>query len=333
MNNATENYWHLDLAFDEETQQYKIYDKKCVFTDGVSYPEPYVFNQSNVGELLDLSFEANFSKESKTAILLSNAALTRKDAIEQMSIDGFNQPSVWTAVMNLPDLKDELGERVATKRTLNLIARGADPPPNPSTGRAFAATQYDGREKARLEADAARETEEAQEAQEAQARTTRLARFGDPIGPYMATPTKLIAAIAEDGRRNPNKVNSFVAPIPTEINLSLTMQGITGLAFYDTFLVDKLPRIYEDHGVFLINEIQHGVSPDGWITTIGGLYYFVNLTGKGQPSGGPIASDEEFVSPIDLIGTGPFESQAAQDELAKQAAVQRATSPTSKFSL
>lgn len=302
MNNATENYWNLDLAFDEETQQYKIYDRSCVFSDGVSYPEPYVFNKGNVGELLDLNFTANFSKESKTAILLASRAQTKKEATKEMSIDGFNQPSVWTEVMNLPDLKDELGDRVHTKRTLNAIARGADPPTNPSLVRAAHTMDWEDRGKAKSEADAAREAEEAQEQT---ARATRLARFGDPIGPYMATPTKLVAVIAEDGRRNPNQVNNFVAPIPTEIDLSFTIPGITGLAFYDTFLVDKLPRIYADHGVFLINEIQHGVSRSGWITTVGGLYYFVSLTGKGQPNSRPVAINED-ISAIDLIGTGPL---------------------------
>ena len=82
------------------------------------------------------------------------------------------------------------------------------------------------------------------------------------------------------------------------------MQGITGLAFYDTFLVDKLPRIYRDHGVFLINEIAHGITPSGWTTTIGGLYYFVNLTGKGQPSSDPISPTEQFPNWGEEVGTG-----------------------------
>ena len=102
MNNAVENYWHLDLAFDEETQQYKIYDKKCIFSDH-SIPEPYLFNRGTFGELHDLTFDANFSKESKTAILLASRAQTRQEAETEMSIDGFNQPSVWTEVMNLPE--------------------------------------------------------------------------------------------------------------------------------------------------------------------------------------------------------------------------------------
>lgn len=298
MNNATENYWHLDLAFDEETQEYKIYDKKCVFSDGVSFPEPYIFNQGNVGELLDISFEANFSKESKTAILLASRPQTKAEAIEEMSVDGFNQPSVWTEVLNLPDLKDELGEEVHNRRTQEITSRelnaGRVPP---MLKRSSMRGGFEDRQKAQAEADA-----RADELQ--QERLTRLARFGDPIVAYIANPTQLIAVISADGRRNPNKVNNFVSPIPTEINMSLTMQGINGLAFYDTFLVDKLPRIYRDHGVFLINEIQHGVTPDGWTTTLGGLYYFVNLTGRGQPSSDPVGLTEQFPNLGEAIGTG-----------------------------
>lgn len=298
MNNATENYWHLDLAFDEETSEYKIYDKKCVFEDSVSFPKPYIFNQGNIGELLDISFEANFSKESKTAILLASRPKTKAEAIKEMSVDGFNQPSVWTEVMNLPDLKDELGEKVHSRRAQVLTSRELSAGIVPSVlKRASMRGGNEDRRKAQAKAD-----EKADVSQ--QQRFTRLARFGDPILAYIANPTQLIAVIAEDGKRNPNKVNNFVSPIPTEINMSLTMQGITGLAFYDTFLVDKLPRIYRDHGVFLINEIAHGITPSGWTTTIGGLYYFVNLTGKGQPSSDPISPTEQFPNWGEEVGTG-----------------------------
>ena len=92
------------MAFDEEEQQYKIYDKKCIFDDGEKFPPPYLFNEGNRGELLELSFEANFSKEAKTAILLASEPKTREAAIEYMEIDGYNQHSVWTELMNLPAL-------------------------------------------------------------------------------------------------------------------------------------------------------------------------------------------------------------------------------------
>ena len=296
MNNATENYWHLDLAFDEEEQQYKIYDKKCIFDDGEKFPPPYLFNEGNRGELLELSFEANFSKEAKTAILLASEPKTREEAIEDMEIDGYNQPSVWTAVMNLPDLKDELKEGVHARRTTEASARREeiDPGAEEELRRSRAQDRKEDREQAKVDA-------EDRAAQEQQRRATRIARFGDPIGPYIGTPSVMIAAIAEDGRRNPKTVNNYVSPIPTEINMSMTMQGITGLSFYDTFLVDKLPRIYEDHGVFLINEIQHSITPSGWTTTIGGLFFFVNLTGEGQASDIPVESNVKILSDAETL--------------------------------
>ncbi len=301
MNNAVENYWHLDLAFDEETSEYKIYDKKCVFPSKVT-PEPYVFNRATAGELLDLGFEANFSKESKTAILLASAR-TRKEAMGQVS--SVNQPSIWTEVMNLPELKDELGENVQSVREAAFEeAREVDADPQAARNASLVR---------QITANRARKASEEEEERE---RLTRVARFGNGMEAYIASPTQLIADIAKDGTNNPDKINNFVSPIPTEINMTLTMQGITGLAFYDTFLVDKLPRIYEDHGVFLINQIQHAVSPSGWLTTIGGLYYFVNVSGESKPSDVPVEVNQPIPRPGEAVeGTTPNITKQEEDIL------------------
>ena len=286
MNNATENYWDLDLAFDEEIGEYKVYDRNCIF-GAKSVPEAYVFNRGKdgvaQGELIDLSFQATFSKEAKTSILLSSRAQTLKEATEEMSIDGFNQPSVWSDVLRLPDLKDELGDNIHAIRTK---ASGANQRARLVSGefaalnvnRSFAAAFSFARRKKRFRNE----------------RAPRLARFANALGAYIVAPTELIVRISEDGRLNSSTINNFVAPIPTEIDLSLTLVGINGLAFYDTFLVDKLPRIYRDHGVFLINEIRHDVSSTGWTTTIGGLYYFVTIAPTGQASDVVVSHNEEI---------------------------------------
>lgn len=316
MNNAVENYWDLDLAFDEEEQEYKIYDKKCVFGTK-SIPEPYVFNRATAGELVELGFEANFSKESKTAILLSNPAKTRGEAIGKTT-DGFNQPSIWTEVMNLPELKDELGENVQKTRE---AAFQSSRPDETEEGFTLDLTVLNRSVAGFLEniADAEAQAEAESE------RISRIARFGNGLEAYIAGSTKLILDLSNSGQRSPEKINNFVAPIPTEINLSLTTQGINGFAFYDTFLVDKLPRIYEDHGVFLINEIQHGVTLSGWLTTIGGLYYFVNVSGERKPSDQPVASNQEIPRPgVAVEGTTPTISKQEEDILRNNPRVTRA---------
>lgn len=281
MSNATENYWDLDLVFDEETQQYKIYDKKCVFGNK-DYPDPYLFNEANVGELLDLSFDADFSKEAKTAVLLASQTRTLEE-VTAARADGkgaaaFNQPSIYTLALNIPLLRDDLGLSVynarVEKNTAEVSKATTPAAPAAADNKAHGVVGHDVNDSMTPSTDAG-----------AAERLSRLDRFANSLGPYIAKPSELIAAIVEDGVSNINQINNFVAPIPTEINLSMRMQGITGFAFYDTFQVDKLPRIYRDHGVFLINDIKHEVSEnDGWTTEIGGLYYFVSPGGGGQPA-------------------------------------------------
>lgn len=277
MNNATENYWNLDLAFDEETQQYKIYDKKCVFSDK-NYPTPYVFNRGNQGELLSLGFSADFTKEAKTAILLAPKPRTQQEIREanDNEVGSFNQPNLYTQALNLPLLRDDLGLSVHNARLANLPALS----PYQKGQRA---------RRVRERAEATTERDEEQLQANVEIRKSRLDRFAHPLGAYIALPSDMLSKIFGSGIANPNQINNFVAPIPTEINLSMTIQGITGLAFYDTFQVDKLPQVYEDHGVFLINDIKHEVNAtDGWTTEIGGLYYFVDPRGRGQRSQDPI---------------------------------------------
>lgn len=283
MNNATENYWELDLAFDEETKQYKIYDKKCVFKDK-DVPTPYVFNRGNQGELLNLSFDADFSKEAKTAILLASRPITQKEIDGGATDEGaFNQPSLYTTALNIPILHDDLGLSVHNTR---LAAADALLTPGK---RAM------NRQRVREQEAADIEAEDKANTQERSARESRLERFAQPLGAYIALPSELIARIFNDGLKNPNQINNFVAPIPTEINLSMTMQGITGMAFYDTFLVDKLPEIYAEHGVFLINDIKHEVNnTDGWTTEIGGLYYFVHPQQTKPVSKEPVGPTEQL---------------------------------------
>ena len=290
MNNAVENYWDLDLAFDEETQQYKIYDKRCVFGEK-SIPEPYVFNRANTGELLELSFDASFSKESRTALMVTSRIRTRQEMQAGETEQGaVNQPNVWSVILNVPDLKDELGDSVHESRTSTIPSTGQsrEPTANPGANPSRAAVTEDTENTVTSTTNSAEFDRDRQQ---------RLARFSDAMGAYIVSPTQLMSSVFEDGLDNENQINNFVAPVPTEINMSLKMVGITGLAFFDTFLVDKLPRIYRDHGVFLIDGIQHDVTPgEGWTTTVAGIYYFISQRGRGQVSDSPVGPTQRFTA-------------------------------------
>lgn len=290
MNNATGDYWDLALAWDEETKIYRIYDKKCIFGE-TDYPEPYVFNRANKGELLSAKFDATFTKEARSAIFLSQIRRTTQEAADagddNVTTEGaINIPSTFTQVLNMPELKDILGATIAEKRKNRAAAlrvklgkpEETSNDTNPAGGNKVV-TEGDNR--------AAFTRKEQIE------RQTDLARFQDRLGPYIALESEMITKIVIDGRKNPNQINNFIAPIPTAIDLNITLQGITGMAFWDTFLIDKLPKIYQEHGVFLVNGIQHDVNVDkGWTTNLSGLYYFVKPLGGGTPADEAIGIQE-----------------------------------------
>lgn len=305
MSNATGNYWDLDIAYDEETATYRIYDKKCIFSEN-DYPEPYVFNRANEGELLDAKFDATFTKEARSAIFLSQVRRTRQEAADAdgdpLDDEGaLNIPSTFAQVLNRPDLVDVLGRTIAERRkaraegaskavklaivgvvgeVLRRLFGSGQPPGGPPKLTRGDENQGGGSRVTSEDVQRAAFTR-----REKIARRTDLARFQSRLGPYIALHSEMMEKIILDGRRNPNKINNYIAPIPTAIDMNITLQGITGLAFWDTFLIEKLPRIYREHGVFLINGISHEITADrGWLTNLSGLYYFVRPLGGGTPA-------------------------------------------------
>ncbi len=276
MSIASANYWDLDLVYDEETSIYRIYDRNCVFGTR-RVPSPYVFNRGTVGELLEGQFNATFSKEAKSAILYSSTRRTRQErqrSGDEMDEAGFNIPSTYTQALHIPELPDALERLVNEKRKAKFAKMNGGEPDdtraddNPGGGEAVGDT------KSQKAAFTNKEKIE---------RTTDLARFADSMGPYIALSSEMISRIFGDGITNPEQINNLVAPIPTQINMMLTIQGIAGLAFFDTFLVDKLPEVYQKHGAFLIKGLQHDIDESGWTTSFEGLFYFVDSKGRGLP--------------------------------------------------
>jgi hypothetical protein len=54
----------------------------------------------------------------------------------------------------------------------------------------------------------------------------------------------------------------------TNTNMTLTINGISGLSSGEYFKANGVPEIYNQTGVFQITNIKHNVASDGWNTTI-----------------------------------------------------------------
>jgi hypothetical protein len=52
------------------------------------------------------------------------------------------------------------------------------------------------------------------------------------------------------------------------ITVTITIDGISGLATADYFLIDGVPEVYNQNGCFQITSIQQGINAEGWLTTI-----------------------------------------------------------------
>jgi hypothetical protein len=54
----------------------------------------------------------------------------------------------------------------------------------------------------------------------------------------------------------------------TPIDVSLTIDGLSGLSCGEYFKIDGVPEMYNRIGVFQITNTSHTISPDGWVTKI-----------------------------------------------------------------
>ncbi len=80
-----------------------------------------------------------------------------------------------------------------------------------------------------------------------------------------------------------NKENPYIAPVPTEISLSLKIQGMAGIHYFDGFLVDKIPSVFERFGIFYVVRMVNEISVEtGWTTDIEGQYYFLTTEERAE---------------------------------------------------
>ena len=54
----------------------------------------------------------------------------------------------------------------------------------------------------------------------------------------------------------------------TPIEISITIDGISGISCGEYFKCDGVPEIHNVIGAFQIENVKHSVTPDGWYTTL-----------------------------------------------------------------
>ena len=70
--------------------------------------------------------------------------------------------------------------------------------------------------------------------------------------------------------------NSIVKSTLTPIEVSLTIDGISGLSCGEYFKIDGVPETYNRDGVFQITNVKHNIGTDGWTTEIVAGWRIIN---------------------------------------------------------
>jgi len=280
VNNATANFWKLDIGFDEETKKVYIFDRggSAVLPDYPNIPEPYIFNKGTEGELLELNFDASFSDEMKTSVMIS--ARSRGDQDFGGTTIGARRsvafgPDRHGHILGTDGLFDVLQKSINDLAIVRRRERLAQLGRTIETDREHAAQSRENARDAQYEQQRRRDEELSEISQE-------LRKFNDELKWYIQLASTMKGKITAHALRHPEISNNYITPIATEITLQLTIMGISGIAFWDCFKVDKLPKVYGEHGVFLVNGISHDISRGGWTTKLNGLYYFIWQTSQQQ---------------------------------------------------
>jgi len=282
MNKGSADLWRLDMAFDEERKRIKIFDRALVYTTPREPISSYVFNQGTYGETLSLDFSAQYSKEVKSAIILGGGATAGGGLLSvsnALSTDYHGQTLNKTTVYRVDGTKVEFGDKDHLVSDSLRILRAAEI----ESILEEKIPEVSGEQNAEVDAAEARDERISQLAKDISKdreilkdRLKDLNFNVDVIWPYAGLQTIIKSKVLLDGAENLHRPNSLIAPVPTEISLNLTVQGISGISFMDTFLVDKLPVVYAKYGTFYVSALEDTISKEGWTTTIGGMYYFLH---------------------------------------------------------
>jgi hypothetical protein len=72
--------------------------------------------------------------------------------------------------------------------------------------------------------------------------------------------------------------NTTIKPTLSPIEISVTIDGISGLSSGEYFYIDGVPETYNRDGVFEIQNIKHSVTNEGWFTTLDARYRYYDKT-------------------------------------------------------
>jgi hypothetical protein len=73
-----------------------------------------------------------------------------------------------------------------------------------------------------------------------------------------------------------NVVNNAVKSILTPIEISIVIDGLSGLSCGEYFHIDGIPETYNRDGAFQITNIKHNITSEGWLTTIEAGWLIIN---------------------------------------------------------
>lgn len=145
----------------------------------------------------------------------------------------------------------------------------------------------------------------------------------DDINTYLDTNRQFIeyrqakATLAKQ-KTNPNAASSRTGFLP--FNLSLTIDGLSGMKIYNRFTADTeyLPPNYPDTIEFIITGLSHEIKDNQWITNIESLAVPVNpLNGSYKPV--PSKPRGENLNPVTPVQPTPITSPNGPTPLLKQA--------------
>lgn len=157
-----------------------------------------------------------------------------------------------------------------------------------------------------------RNTQSQREQEYEQKRTEEIAhKFGDSIaGMINVNASKMTRQIIQNGVENQTNrfSNNFIAPFPTTVSIQLQIQGISGVSYFDGFLVDKLPYIYENYGLFQLLGILDTIdTKNGWLTQLTGKYRFMYFDGSLNDNVLTTKNQDTFdMTPVEGDQEGPY---------------------------
>lgn len=255
INSAGLKIWNFKLQIDPITDTFRIIDLNYA-SPGLGLESVYNFGGFSRDSIMkSYEFNTTMNEAMKTHIMFARNRdlVTEKDTIINAKVDsgvdtlwntsGFDD-MVLSNLKNAGPLSDQSGDS------------GVDT--------AISQTKTD-MKKERTEEDQRKQIEEGTQ------------NFkGVRRGGFMIIDNNIKELVSEVIRRK-TRDNIRRHQVLLPIELSVTVNGITGLLPGNVFRIRNIPNAYYENGVFQITNIEHAISPDDWSTSIKSIYRIVNL--------------------------------------------------------